>query len=122
VMTRHDYCAIPCDQAQRSYVPSASFSGKPSAIVRSSARQAIQVMCAGGHHVQKLEDFLGVQVFSRHAGRATLTKAGRTYAVEREPAFGTIVEATRLVAPNLNEDISSSRAVPALPPNGYSRA
>ena len=51
------------------------------------------------HHIQKLEDFLGVQVFSRHAGRARLTKAGRTYAGEIERAFGTIAGATRLVAP-----------------------
>lgn len=34
------------------------------------------------HHIQKLEDFLGVQVFSRHAGRAALTNAGRLYASE----------------------------------------
>jgi LysR family transcriptional regulator, glycine cleavage system transcriptional activator len=51
------------------------------------------------HHIQKLEDFLGVQVFSRHAGRAALTAAGRTYASEIERAFGTIAGATRLVAP-----------------------
>ena len=51
------------------------------------------------HHIQKLEDFLGVQVFSRHAGRATLTKAGRTYAGEIERAFATIAGATHLVAP-----------------------
>jgi LysR family transcriptional regulator, glycine cleavage system transcriptional activator len=51
------------------------------------------------HHIQKLEDFLGVQVFSRHAGRASLTVAGRTYATEIERAFGAIVGATRLVAP-----------------------
>jgi LysR family glycine cleavage system transcriptional activator len=51
------------------------------------------------HHIQKLEDFLGIQVFSRHAGRAALTKAGRAYASEIERAFGTIAGATRLVAP-----------------------
>lgn len=51
------------------------------------------------HHIQKLEDFLGVPVFSRHAGRAVLTNAGRTYAGEIERAFGTIMGATRLVAP-----------------------
>jgi LysR family transcriptional regulator, glycine cleavage system transcriptional activator len=54
---------------------------------------------AVSHQIQKLEDFLGVQVFARHAGRATLTTAGRTYAGEIERAFGTIAGATRLVAP-----------------------
>jgi LysR family transcriptional regulator, glycine cleavage system transcriptional activator len=56
------------------------------------------------HHIQKLEDFLGVQVFSRHAGRAALTNAGRVYASEIESAFGTIVGATRLVAPQSQRD------------------
>ncbi|MDN3278021.1 LysR substrate-binding domain-containing protein [Frankia sp. RB7] len=56
------------------------------------------------HHVQKLEDFLGVPVFSRHAGRAVLTNAGRTYASEIERAFGTIMGATRLVAPQSQRD------------------
>jgi LysR family transcriptional regulator, glycine cleavage system transcriptional activator len=51
------------------------------------------------HQIQNLEDFLGVQVFSRHAGRATLTAAGRIYASEIERAFATIAGATRLVAP-----------------------
>ena len=36
------------------------------------------------HHIQKLEDFLGVRVFSRHAGRAALTNAGRIYARDRK--------------------------------------
>ncbi|PAY10528.1 transcriptional regulator [Bradyrhizobium sp. UFLA03-84] len=56
------------------------------------------------HHIQKLEDFLGVPVFSRHAGRAVLTGAGRVYASEIERAFGTIVGATRLVAPQSQRD------------------
>jgi LysR family glycine cleavage system transcriptional activator len=56
------------------------------------------------HHIQKLEDFLGVRVFSRHAGRAALTNAGRIYACEIERAFGTIVGATRLVAPQSQRD------------------
>jgi LysR family transcriptional regulator, glycine cleavage system transcriptional activator len=56
------------------------------------------------HHIQKLEDFLGVRVFSRHAGRAALTNAGRIYASEIERAFGTIVGATRLVAPQSQRD------------------
>lgn len=56
------------------------------------------------HHIQKLEDFLGVQVFSRHAGRAALTNAGRIYACEIEHAFGTIIGATRLVAPQSQRD------------------
>ena len=29
------------------------------------------------HHIQRLEDFLGVLLFQRHAGRAVLTTAGR---------------------------------------------
>jgi LysR family glycine cleavage system transcriptional activator len=56
------------------------------------------------HHIQKLEDFLGVRVFSRHAGRAALTNAGRIYAGEIERAFGTIMGATRLVAPQSQRD------------------
>jgi LysR family transcriptional regulator, glycine cleavage system transcriptional activator len=59
---------------------------------------------AVSHHIQKLKDFLGAQVFSRHAGRATLTNAGRIYASEIEHAFGTIVGATRLVAPQSQRD------------------
>jgi len=59
---------------------------------------------AVSHHIQKLEDFLGVQVFSRRAGRAVLTNAGRVYASEIERAFGTIVGATRLVAPQSQRD------------------
>lgn len=59
---------------------------------------------AVSHHIQKLEDFLGVQVFSRHAGRAALTSAGRIYASEIEHAFGTIAGATRLVAPQSQRD------------------
>ena len=51
------------------------------------------------HHIQKLEDFLGVQVFSRHAGRVALTNAGRIYASEIARAFATIEGATRLMAP-----------------------
>src|SRR3954465_1511967 len=56
------------------------------------------------HHIQKLEDFLGAQVFSRHAGRAVLTNAGRVYASEIERAFETIMGATRLVAPQSQRD------------------
>ncbi|UPK32291.1 LysR family transcriptional regulator [Bradyrhizobium sp. 186] len=56
------------------------------------------------HHIHKLEDFLGVRVFSRHAGRAVLTNAGRLYASEIERAFGTIMGATRLVAPQSQRD------------------
>jgi LysR family transcriptional regulator, glycine cleavage system transcriptional activator len=56
------------------------------------------------HHIQKLEDFLGVRVFARHAGRAVLTNAGRAYASEIERGFGTIMGATRLVAPQSQRD------------------
>jgi LysR family transcriptional regulator, glycine cleavage system transcriptional activator len=51
------------------------------------------------HHIQQLEKFLGVQLFQRHAGRAVLTSAGRTYACEVQRAFALISEATSLVAP-----------------------
>jgi len=54
---------------------------------------------AVSHQIQQLEDFLGVPLFQRHAGRATLTSAGRTYAREIEHAMGVIAEATTLVAP-----------------------
>ena len=54
---------------------------------------------AVSHHIQQLEDFLGVPLFQRHAGRAVLTVAGRTYARELEKAFGLMTNATSLIAP-----------------------
>jgi LysR family glycine cleavage system transcriptional activator len=51
------------------------------------------------HQIQQLEDFLGVQLFRRHAGRALLTDAGHIYAKEIKGAFGLITNATNLVAP-----------------------
>ncbi len=54
---------------------------------------------AVSHQIQLLEDFLGVRLFRRHAGRAALTEAGLLYAKEIEAAFGLIAAATSLVAP-----------------------
>ncbi|MDR5822125.1 LysR substrate-binding domain-containing protein [Caballeronia sp. LZ043] len=54
---------------------------------------------AVSHHIQQLEDFLGVPLFQRHAGRAVLTVAGRSYARELEKAFGLIANATNALAP-----------------------
>ena len=54
---------------------------------------------AVSHHVQQLEDFLGVRLFRRYAGRVIPTDAGRTYASEVAQAFGIIEGATSLVAP-----------------------
>src|SRR5438034_7723588 len=54
---------------------------------------------AVSHQIQQLEEFLGVQLFQRHAGRAVLTSAGRTYASEIKHAFSVISDATNLVAP-----------------------
>jgi LysR family glycine cleavage system transcriptional activator len=54
---------------------------------------------AVSHHIGQLEDFLGVPLFQRHAGRAVLTGAGRTYAGEILRAFGLISDATNRVAP-----------------------
>ncbi len=51
------------------------------------------------HQIQQLEDFLGVQLFRRHAGRAQLSDAGQIYAREIKGAFGLIADATNLVAP-----------------------
>ncbi|NWB90689.1 transcriptional regulator GcvA [Pseudomonas agarici] len=51
------------------------------------------------HQIQLLEDFLGVQLFQRHAGKAVLTQAGRTYAVEIKMAFEQISNATNVVSP-----------------------
>ncbi len=51
------------------------------------------------HQIQQLEAFLGVGLFQRRAGRATLTEAGRVYAREMAHAFGIMSDATRLVAP-----------------------
>lgn len=51
------------------------------------------------HQIGQLEDFLGVQLFQRHSGRATLTPAGTGYAKEVQRAFNIIGDATRYVAP-----------------------
>ena len=54
---------------------------------------------AVSHQIQLLEDFLGVQLFRREAGRALLTAPGQIYAQEIRNAFGLIADATTLVAP-----------------------
>jgi LysR family glycine cleavage system transcriptional activator len=54
---------------------------------------------AVSHQIQQLEDFLGVRLFRREAGRAALTNAGRVYAQEIGRAFALISNATNLVAP-----------------------
>ena len=54
---------------------------------------------AVSHQIQLLEDFLGVQLFRREAGRALLTPSGQIYAQEIRDAFGLIADATNLVAP-----------------------
>ena len=54
---------------------------------------------AVSHQIQLLETCLGVRLFLREAGRATLTAAGRTYAQEVTNAFALIAKATDLVAP-----------------------
>ena len=51
------------------------------------------------HQIQILEDFLGIRLFRRHAGRVVLTQAGETYARQIAHAFGVIAGATELVAP-----------------------
>lgn len=51
------------------------------------------------HHIQKLEEFLGVKLFERDAGRTSLTSAGALYAREVERAFDVLGGATRLVSP-----------------------
>jgi LysR family transcriptional regulator, glycine cleavage system transcriptional activator len=70
---------------------------------------------AVSHQIQQLEEFLGVSLFQRHAGRALLTAAGRTYAREIEHAMGIILEATSLVAPQ-------SQAGPLVIASGHSFA
>jgi LysR family glycine cleavage system transcriptional activator len=59
---------------------------------------------AVSHQIQVLESFLGVKLFQRHAGRATLTAEGRVYSRELEHAFKAIAEATKLVAPQSQQD------------------
>jgi LysR family glycine cleavage system transcriptional activator len=51
------------------------------------------------HQIQQLEAFLGVRLFRRRAGRATLTNAGRAYANEVRIAVAIIENATSMVAP-----------------------
>jgi LysR family glycine cleavage system transcriptional activator len=55
---------------------------------------------AVSHHIQQLERFLGVALFDRRGGRATLTEAGRAYATEVKAAFAILLNASTLVAPN----------------------
>ena len=66
---------------------------------RQGAEELSVTPSAVSHHVHQLEDFLGVQLFERRAGRAVLTNAGLTYAHEVELAFAIISGATGLVAP-----------------------
>ncbi|MGI4797671.1 MAG: LysR substrate-binding domain-containing protein [Janthinobacterium lividum] len=54
---------------------------------------------AVSHQIQQLEDFLGVELFARRAGRAMLTGAGRAYVNEIASAFAVIMNATTVVAP-----------------------
>jgi LysR family glycine cleavage system transcriptional activator len=54
---------------------------------------------AVSHQIQLLEAFLGVALFQRKAGKATLTHAGQLYAQEVRSAFDVITNATSLVAP-----------------------
>jgi LysR family transcriptional regulator, glycine cleavage system transcriptional activator len=54
---------------------------------------------AVSHQIQQLEDFLGVKLFSRHAGRAELTSAGSAYTREIGTAISMIANATAIVAP-----------------------
>jgi LysR family transcriptional regulator, glycine cleavage system transcriptional activator len=54
---------------------------------------------AVSHQIQLLEDFLGVKLFERKAGKATLTYAGQLYAQEIRTAFSVISNATTRVAP-----------------------
>ncbi|CAN5328365.1 transcriptional regulator GcvA [soil metagenome] len=66
-----------------------------------AADELAVTLSAVSHQVQQLEEFLGVQLFQRYAGRVTLTTQGRTDAGEVERAFATIANATQLVAPQL---------------------
>jgi len=70
---------------------------------------------AVSHHIQQLEDFLGVPLFQRYAGRAVLTVAGRTYSRELEQAFGAIANATSLIAPQ-----SQAGSLAIAVPNSFS--
>jgi LysR family glycine cleavage system transcriptional activator len=54
---------------------------------------------AVSHQIQQLEDFLGLKLFSRRAGRAVLTQAGSAYTREIGSAFSMILNATAVVAP-----------------------
>ena len=54
---------------------------------------------AVSHQIQQLEEFLGVSLFQRRAGRAVLSGAGESYAREIEHALAIIGAATEVVAP-----------------------
>jgi LysR family glycine cleavage system transcriptional activator len=54
---------------------------------------------AVSHQIQQLEEFLGVSLFQRRAGRAVLSGAGQNYAREIEHALSIIGAATEVVAP-----------------------
>ena len=68
---------------------------------------------AVSHHVQQLEEFLGLRLFQRHAGRVVLTNAGRIYAREVEAAFGAIARATDVVAPRSQHGYLSVASSPS---------
>ncbi|MET3225802.1 LysR family glycine cleavage system transcriptional activator [Bradyrhizobium japonicum] len=68
---------------------------------------------AVSYHIQQLEEFLGVSLFKRHAGRSILTNAGRAYANEVELAFRVISDATALVAPQSQRGNLTIAAVPS---------
>lgn len=51
------------------------------------------------HHIQSLEDFVGVKLFRRAAGQVTLTAQGDLYWKDLEAAFRLIGDATERIAP-----------------------
>ncbi|MDD3445044.1 MAG: LysR family transcriptional regulator [Zavarzinia sp.] len=57
------------------------------------------------HHIQSLEEFVGVKLFRRGAGQVTLTGAGDLYWRDLEKAFRLIGEATERIAPQA-QDVS----------------
>jgi LysR family glycine cleavage system transcriptional activator len=66
------------------------------------------------HQIQVLEEFLGVKLFRRGAGRVALTDAGAVYAKEIGVALGLMADATSLVAPRARRSHLVVTAGPSL--------
>jgi len=69
-----------------------------------AAAQLAVTPSAISHHIQTLEEFLGVKLFLRQSGHVILTDAGSAYRREVEAALRALAEATQRIAPQSQTD------------------